>query len=122
MKIRKGFVSNSSSSSFIVGIKKSEACPHCGRSDISILEYIKNTEHSWNNSPSVSAEGIEGILEDRCYGIDDIDELKKKLEGAESKGMQVVEFRVSNHDTSILDMIYEAAKHGSIEIIESDSC
>lgn len=44
MKIRSGFVSNSSSTSFIVGLrkKKSEPCPHCGRSDPDFIDaYIE---------------------------------------------------------------------------------
>ena len=43
MKLRDGFVSNSSSSSFVVAIKKQETCQHCGHQDFNILDAIDNS-------------------------------------------------------------------------------
>jgi hypothetical protein len=43
MKIRNGFVSNSSSSSFIVALNPKEKCPHCGRSSQNILDILEST-------------------------------------------------------------------------------
>lgn len=46
MKIRNGFVSNSSSSSFIVALNPKEKCPHCGRSSPNMIDLIeKNTSN-----------------------------------------------------------------------------
>jgi len=57
MKIRHGFVSNSSSSSFIVHVPKSkEPCPTCGHVEENILKYF-NGEDS-----SVDARGKEAVL------------------------------------------------------------
>ena len=49
MKIRKQFVSNSSSTSYIIKVKKSEKCPHCGRSDMSFIDYIKNLRENYSD-------------------------------------------------------------------------
>ena len=54
MKYRNGFVSNSSSTSFIVALNDSVPCKHCGRSDLSVLDLIGNhcvgeTEIRWTD-------------------------------------------------------------------------
>lgn len=41
MKIRQGFVSNSSSAAFIIGIKAGHICPTCGRSDVDFLKKVE---------------------------------------------------------------------------------
>ena len=46
MKIRNGYVSNSSSTSFVIYYKSNDLsckCPHCGHSDANLLEIIQNT-------------------------------------------------------------------------------
>jgi len=44
MKIRQGFVSNSSSSSFIVAINPKDKCTHCGRSSPDIVNVLESTQ------------------------------------------------------------------------------
>ena len=46
MKVRNGFVSNSSSSSFVVAYKESEKCPYCGRSDPDLRRVLDCAETS----------------------------------------------------------------------------
>ena len=58
MKIRNGFVSNSSSSSFIIKVKINDKCSHCGRSD-SILDYIRNSN---DGETCIDAEGKAEVL------------------------------------------------------------
>jgi hypothetical protein len=65
MKIRNGFVSNSSSSSFLIAIKSTnEACPCCGRKDLdanAFLELIRNS-HNEDNVVNASGDGINDYI------------------------------------------------------------
>ena len=61
MKIRNGFVSNSSSSSFIIKVKINDKCSHCGRSDINILDMLRNND---DGDTCISLEGKAEVLED----------------------------------------------------------
>jgi hypothetical protein len=71
MKIRKGFISNSSSSSFIVAFKnKINKCEHCGRSDPDFIsEYI---ERSSNHETELEIDGrLSRVIDNLKYQIED---------------------------------------------------
>ena len=65
MKIRNGFVSNSSSTSFLIEVTKDESCPHCHKviGDNPLLERIRHEIEDANSSGDnhVRAEGIDNI-------------------------------------------------------------
>jgi hypothetical protein len=64
MKVRMGFVSNSSSSSYIIRIRdKSEVCPHCGRSDADIEDFFHNASYDYGDT-SLQYDSKESILSD----------------------------------------------------------
>jgi hypothetical protein len=71
MKIRNGFVSNSSSSSFIVAIKKNEVCPTCHRTDDSFLNRFPGDADDYESSRVLAYE-VDEILDmlKRNYGND----------------------------------------------------
>ena len=50
MKVRSGFVSNSSSSSFIIAFDESGfgPCLHCGRKDLSIIDMVRDSRNDDN--------------------------------------------------------------------------
>ena len=61
MKIRNGFVSNSSSSSFILGILNNaeDKCPHCGRGDTDIIGLMEKTD---DGETTIDAIGYRDVL------------------------------------------------------------
>lgn len=70
MKIRNGFVSNSSSTSFTVAFKPPVKCPHCGRSNVSVLDLIERSRDDetyiiWNDPTNYIEELQEEIYENQ---------------------------------------------------------
>jgi len=63
MKIRSGFVSNSSSSSFIVAYKMQDKCEHCGRSDSDLSDTFKKEDGKYYDETHLIAKGLKGITD-----------------------------------------------------------
>ena len=134
MKTRTGFVSNSSSSSFLIAEKPAskDICPHCGRSDLqeSILDMIDKCNDGNNQ---VIARGTEDTLKYFDDRIKDEQEYAKK-EGIKPKvtweqdlldktkqaaedGYDISYVGISDHD----DMIHYVMKTSkSIKVLYGD--
>lgn len=62
MKVRTGFVSNSSSSSYVVAIKRLPQCKSCGRSDPDFLGLLENIQWSDRERTQLHARGMDSII------------------------------------------------------------
>jgi hypothetical protein len=60
MKIRNGFVSNSSSSSFVIAVRVGDACTHCGRYDINILDIMASVRT--HDESELLARGLDATI------------------------------------------------------------
>lgn len=108
MKIRKGFVSNSSSTSFMIIVKPSNVCKYCGRKDFDILDLIEKTSTYNCDGNSIHAIGkeevISHIIENWCDGSDR-EKMIKKIKSIKGTTKKIAYVSVSYHDAVINDMI-----------------
>jgi len=112
MKIRNGFVSNSSSSSFIVAIKKNaNECPCCGRSDPNILDAIRNGERSFSDT-CIESTGRNGVLAyaDKIGEWDQAEaqEIRKEVAQYDDAEWELAVFDLSYHDETLKEIIKNA--------------
>jgi len=119
VKTRNGFVSNSSSSSFIIAIKSGDVCPHCGRKDPDILDLMKNGRIDIESY--IGSLGIEDILAGRKHVWIEpmLLELENKMKEIEAKneGWRFAYIEISNQDRVLNDLLKQSIDNGSIILI-----
>lgn len=131
MKLRNGFVSNSSSASFIVAIRKTGECPHCKRNDPNFLDFIEGVETPNDyECTKMHARGAERIIEwakdNTGYAYNkpednkEWDDIFEKVKEAEAKGLDVGAFSIGYHDEVTNNEWYHQKNHGAVEKIWSD--
>jgi hypothetical protein len=130
MKIRNGFVSNSSSASFVVAVKSYTPCPTCGRRDDSFLDLIEKigrnadceqTELTARGSDAVwkrweSNEMLSVIPEHRKL----YDMIFGKMLEAEEKGYEVGEIEVSYGDETTENLMRDMERRKTLVKLWSD--
>ena len=141
MKIRNGFVSNSSSTSFVIAFKNEEPkkCPTCGRTDPYTNNIIYEIENSCNTDTMVEHYTTDEIISDLENNIennkeylgkypesdylrDDINEMEQlitKIEEKESEGYEVMRVSISNH-SNILNTLNNSINSGAIIVLDRE--
>ena len=101
-----GYVSNSSSSSFILVIKPTNVCPHCGRKDSEKDELVSLIERSTWCETEMGGEGMEAVKELVSYYYDEDykKEIISKAEKVTGDGDLIV-CNISYNDEYLLDKI-----------------
>ena len=121
MKIRHGFVSNSSSSSFIIAYRGSKPCSHCGRSDHDLKNAIEQATMSNYDDNELYADGLDETIaylekEEMYLDPDEKNKMIKELREV-PKDMHIIYFKVSMHDDLIHNLIGNIEKSNSGKII-----
>lgn len=80
MKIRNGFVSNSSSSSFVIACKIKEKCKHCGSSPLDFFDLIHLKLNDNPKTYGYFVYDIESEIESSQFEIDDLEKDKSWIE------------------------------------------
>ena len=120
MKQRNGFVSNSSSTSFIIAITSSNKCKCCGREDLDILSLIESTSNYGSNDNHVDAVGKEEVIKHIQENWFESDKSKKLIEKINlvDDTEKVALISVSYHDKNINTLLKQSK---NITIIHSEN-
>lgn len=126
MKTRQGFVSNSSSSSFIVGLKvDSTECPHCHRKDANFFDRLEALgERTWDES-RMKARGVDDVLAQlkEYYTTPDPEDMEtynrlaKEAVELSHRGFEIGSVEISYHDDDLNDEFRALRETGKVKII-----
>ena len=119
MKIRNGFVSNSSTSSFIIAFKDSEVCPHCGRKDPNILAAIEQSYGNDDNRVDSQGEAVlEYVKSNYAFESPEIlEKLNKQIKQHIDEKYTVACISISYHDELLNSIFKNGSKSGNIKIL-----
>ena len=142
MKIRNGFVSNSSSTSYIIVVKKTEPCPHCKQGGVDFLDLLsKRDDGSCDNTMYIKdreqilnelEKEIEVLSKNPLYYWGSVERSKEfaarqllvnknLIEKINTipEGTDVAEIRISHHDLSWEKLFKELVANGSLIILDT---
>jgi hypothetical protein len=129
MKIKFGFISNSSSTSYVVAINKKdeEPCPHCGQKKLSIdiIDLITNFENI-NDDNDVKARGNDEIINyiNKNWGPNYLIENKGILEELfkyDEGDWQTYMISLSYHNETLNKLLKDMINAGTIHVIYNEN-
>jgi hypothetical protein len=129
MKVRNGFVSNSSSSSFIIAYRKDDSdthiCPTCGSylGFLKLLDIMERGSYDHSGCSKIEARGIDNIVSkhdygygEKSYGEELKDEIMEFLKDKKENDWEILEVQISYLDKELKDMMLNDK---SINVIHS---
>ena len=125
MKSRDGFISNSSTTSFILAFEDRDKCPTCGRSDYDLIELIEKSNGYSDDRTHINAQSPENVIEYiqkvwQDWYIDPEMDVKIMKFMSEHDGWQVIACEVSYHDDAINKIINEKEENKTLVKLWSD--
>ena len=120
MKIRESFVSNSSSTSFIIAFKDSKPCPHCHRKDPNIVKLIGNSSGQ-NEVEAVGYNDVKQFI-NSSFDQESKETIKifKDIKKYEQKeGWDLAAIKISYHDEELKTIYDNGIASGSIDCLHN---
>jgi hypothetical protein len=125
MKKRNGFVSNSSSTSYIVVLnQEANTCPHCGRSDPNLLDTIASASNL-SEDTYLHVVGLDRILDHFLNKEGFMGPFEKeiiaKIKNTEIKSNEEIAYiSISYHDDTIKQIFANLVSSGNAKVIWRD--
>jgi len=131
MRTRHGFVSNSSVTSFIIGIKRvAEVCPSCGRGGEDLLKILDRHNHEettmeWSDVDAHIAQLRANIKHCRWQGwVDEANAYQQTVdmlvEAQQRDFLQIIGVDISHHDPVMDKTLDDMKRSGDITILQGD--